>query len=407
MEKFLAFAFLLVALPSSGMVSGNPSGPSSSSISSSLLRLSAANSDFALRLYKQIASQSGTDSQNIFFSPLSISASLSMLSLGARENTLTQLLQVLGYSNITRNDAVRVGQIFHELLEHVSKLSDRLKTGNSLYVQEGREIHEKFIREAEELYKAKTETVDFREQQRTKDKINAYVSNETEGKIPNILSKSLSQDTVMLLLNYILFRGNWLRPFNTSRTYEADFRVDRRTTVKVPMMRRMGSYYRTYARDLSSDVLLMEYVENTSLLILLPRPGKLAEVERKLTIQKIYQLLSSLKKCYVEVHLPKMILKKDYQLKTLLNSMGIRDAFTSDANFSGLSKWPVKLSEVIQRSMLKIDERGSTASSSTETEITVQSAIPKIKINRPFLLLIADNQLKSVLFAGRVANPTA
>ncbi|XP_059818557.1 alpha-1-antiproteinase-like [Hypanus sabinus] len=404
MEKFLAFAFLLVALPSSGMVSGNPSGPS---IRPSLLHLSAANSDFALRLYKQIAAQPGADSQNIFFSPLSISAALSMLSLGARENTLTQLLQVLGYSNITRNDAVRMGQVFHELLEHVNNLNNGIKTGNALYVQEGREIRERFLREVKELYNAKITTVDFREQQRTKDKINAYVSNKTEGRIPNILSRPLSQDTVMLLLNYILFRGDWLRPFDRSRTYEADFQVNSNTKVKVQMMKKTGMYYRTYANDLSTDVLLMEYVGNTSLLILLPRPGKLAEVEQNLTVRRFYQLLMSMEMSSTEVHLPKMILKKDYQLKTLLNSMGIRDAFTSDANFSRISERPVKVSQVMQRAMLKIDERGTTASASTTIELTPMSVPLEFKCDRPFLLLIADNQLKSVIFAGRVADPTA
>ncbi|XP_072893855.1 alpha-1-antitrypsin-like isoform X2 [Hemitrygon akajei] len=404
MEKFLAFAFLMVALPSSGMVSGVPSPPS---IRPSLLHLSAANSDFALRLYRQIAAQPGTESQNILFSPLSISAALSMLSLGAQEDTLTQLLQVLGYSNITRNDAVRVGQVFQKLLEHVSNLSDRLKVGSSLYVQKGQEIREKFLREAEKLYKAKAVTVDFRDQQRTKDEINAYVSNKTEGKIPNILEKPPSQDTVMLLLNYIFFRGEWLKSFDRRDTYEADFHVDRRTTVKVQMMRRKGKYSVTYAKDLSSDVLLMEYSRNTSLLILLPRPGKLAEVERKLTVQKFYQLLTSIRMRSVDVHLPKMILKKDYQLKTLLSSMGIKNAFTSSANFSGLSEWPLQVSEVMQRAILKVDERGTTASASTKKEITQLSAPLKFKCNRPFLLLIADKYIKSVIFAGRVTNPTA
>ncbi|XP_072895282.1 alpha-1-antiproteinase F-like isoform X2 [Hemitrygon akajei] len=404
MEKFLAFAFLMVALPSSGMVSGVPSPPS---IHPSLLQLSAANSDFALRLYRQIAAQPGTESQNIFFSPLSISAALNMLSLGAQEDTLTQLLQVLGYSSITRNDAVRVGQVFHELLEHVNNLNNGIKTGNSLYVQKGREIREKFLREVKELYNAEITNVDFREQQRTKDKINAYVSNKTEGKIPNILTQPPSQDTVMLLLNYILFRGEWLKPFERRDTYEADFHVDSNTKVKVQMMRKLGRYYRTYAEDLSSDVLLMEYVGNTSLLILLPRPGKLAEVEQKLTVQKFYQLLMSMEIHSVDVHLPKMILKKDYQLKTLLSSMGIRDAFTSSANFSRLSEWPVQVSEVMQRAMLKVDERGTTASASTSMEIIPMSVPLKFECNRPFLLLIADNYIKSVIFAGRVTNPTA
>ncbi|XP_072097707.1 alpha-1-antiproteinase-like [Mobula birostris] len=404
MEKLLAFAFLMVALPSSGMVSGYPSAVNKPTPHPSLLNLSAANSEFALRLYRKIATQPDTASQNIFLSPLSISASLSMLSLGAKENTRAQLLQVLRYSNMTNNGTVAVRETFRQLLEHLNNVSDGIQMGSSLYFQKGKEIHEKFLREAEEYYNATIERVDFRVQQSTKDIINAYVNDLTNGKIPNILKEPLSSATLMFLLNYFLFKGEWLQPFDAKRTYEADFHVDDRT-VRVRMMRRIGTHYWTYAVDLSSEVLLMEYAGNTSLLILLPKSGKLAELERKLTIQTIDHLLLSKQKQSVDVHFPKMTLKTVYKLKTLLRSMGIKDASTNYANFSGISDDHLKLSEVIHKAGLEVNEEGTKSAALRNDELIQRSLPIEFKCNRPFLLLIADKYVQSVLFAGRVRNP--
>ncbi|XP_072130701.1 alpha-1-antitrypsin-like [Mobula birostris] len=405
MEKLLAFAFLMVALPSSGMVSGYASAVNEFTPHPSLLSLSAANSEFALRLYRQIAVQPDTASQNIFLSPLSVSASLSMLSLGAKGNTRAQLLQVLGYSNMTNNGAVAVRETFRQLLEHLNNASDGIHMGSSLYVQKGKEIHEKFLREAEEYYNATIERVDFREQRSTKDKINAYVNSKTNGKIPDFLKEPLSSDTLMFLLNYFLFKGEWLQPFDAKRTYEADFHVDDRTTVRVRMMRRIGTYYWTYAEDLSTEALLMEYAGSTSLLILLPNSGKLAELERKLTIQRFDHLSLSMQKHSVDVHFPKMTLKTAYKLKTLLSSMGIEDAFTNHANFSGISKQPIKLSKVMHKAVLEVDEKGTKATAVTDMQAIPMSLPIEFKCNRPFLLLIAENSIRNVMFAGRVRNP--
>ncbi|XP_072107653.1 alpha-1-antitrypsin-like [Mobula birostris] len=405
MEKLLAFAFLMVTLPSSGMASGYPSAVNESTPHPSLLSLSAANSEFALRLYKTIAAQPDTASQNIFLSPLSISASLSMLSLGAKENTRAQLLQVLGYSNMTNNGTVAVRETFRQLLEHLNNVSDGIQMGSSLYFQKGKEIHEKFLREAEEYYNATIERVNFHEQQSTKDKINTYVNDITHGKIPNILREPLSPDTLMFLLNYVFFKGELLQPFDAKRTYEADFHVDDRITERVRMMRRRGMYYRTYAEDLSSEVLLMEYAGNTSLLILLPKSGKLAELERNLTVQKFDHLLLSMRKQSVDVHFPKMTLKATYKLKSLLRSMGIEDAPTNYANFSGISDDPLKLSEVIHKARLEVNEEGINSAAFRNDELIKRSLPTEFKCNRPFLLLIADNNIRNVVFAGRVMNP--
>ncbi|XP_062923860.1 alpha-1-antitrypsin-like [Mobula hypostoma] len=405
MEKLLAFAFLMVTLPSSGMVSGYPSAANESTPHPSLLSLSAANSEFALRLYRKIAAQPDTASQNIFLSPLSISASLSMLSLGAIESTRAQLLQVLGYSNMTNNGTVAVRETFRQLLEHLNNVSDGIHMRISLYVQKGKEIHEKFLREAEEYYNATIERVDFRVQQSTKDKINAIVNDLTKGRIPNILKEPLSPDTLMFLLNHFLFKGEWLQPFDAKRTYEADFHVDDRTTERVRMMRRTGTYYRTYAEDLSSEVLLMEYAGNTSLLILLPKSGKLAELERNLTVQKFDHLLLSMRKQSVDVHFPKMTLRKTYKLKPLLRSMGIEDASTNYANFSGISDDLLKLSEVIYKSGLEVNEEGTKSAALRNYQLIKRSLPIEFKCNRPFLLLIADKYVQNILFAGRVMNP--
>ncbi|XP_072348872.1 alpha-1-antitrypsin-like [Scyliorhinus torazame] len=374
----------------------------------SLLKLSAANTDFALRLYRQIASQPSSTARNIFFSPLSISASLAMLSLGAKHDTRDQLLQVLGYYNMSRNDAAEVHSAFKYLLQEITseKREPQLAMGSSLHIQQGLSLQKKFLEDAKQFYKAETVSADFRAADKAKKMINTYVKKQTRGKIQELI-KSLNRNTVMILLNYVLFKGKWVKPFDPQDTYEDDFHVDNTTTVKVQMMKRKGRYSMNYDTGLASSVILIPYKGNASLVLILPDRGKLAGVEQNLTITNFQNLITSLRIGSVDLHLPKFLLKSSYQLKHLLMTMGIVDAFTNKANLSKITKSaPLQVSKVVHEAVLDVDEKGTEAAAVTGISLMPMSRPSQLKLNRPFLLLIAEHNTKSVLFAGRVMNPT-
>ncbi|XP_032883597.1 alpha-1-antiproteinase-like [Amblyraja radiata] len=374
----------------------------------SVLRLSAANIDFALRLYRQIAAQPSSISKNIFFSPISVSAALSMLTLGARVNTRDQILQVLGYGNMTQNDGADVHEAFKYLLQDLTAENGelQLKLGNSLHIQQGLTLQKKFHDGTTQFYNAEVMNIDFRKIDKAKKIINAYVRKRTKGKILELI-KTLDPGTTMVLLNYVMFKGKWVKPFDPLNTYEADFHVDDTTTVKVQMMKGKGRYAMNYDEKLSSSVILVPYKGNVSLVLILPDPGKLPGVEQNLTITNFQNLLLSLRTGFVDLRFPKLMLKSSYQLKHLLMTMGIVDLFTKNANLSKITRSaPVKMSKMVHEAVLDIDERGTEASAVTTGVLMPMSRAPQFKFDRPFLLLIADHNTKSVLFAGRVINPT-
>ncbi|XP_060684975.1 protein Z-dependent protease inhibitor-like [Hemiscyllium ocellatum] len=407
MEKLIPVALLLVTVFGSGVVSlteksaiPNENNPD---IQLPILRLSAANLDFALRLYRQIASQSRSAAKNIFFSPVSVSAALSMLSLGARDNTVNQLLRVLGYSDMSRNDAAEVHEAYKYLLQKLTRENSELNLtmGNSLHIQQEFVVKQKFLEDAKQFYKAEVMDVNFKEPENAKEQINAYINKKTSGEIQDFV-KSLDRSTVMLLLNYVLFKGSWMKPFDPTATYEADFHVDNTTTVRVQMMKRLGMYYSGYDQQISSYVVSIPYHGNASLVLILPAPGKLAEVEQNLNISHFQNFFFSLPFRSATLHLPKLLLKESYQLKELLMSMGIVDVFTDNSNLSGISETTLlKVSEVTHEAVLDIDETGTKATAVTGVEIIPFSVPSEYVFNRPFFLLIADHNVKSVLFAGR------
>ncbi|XP_048393586.1 uncharacterized protein LOC125455520 [Stegostoma tigrinum] len=412
MEKLIPVALLLLTVLDSGVVSlpeesaiPNENNPVSQL---SALKLSAANLDFALRLYRQIASQPRSNSKNIFFSPISVSAALSMLSLGARDNTCNQLLQALGYRNMSQNDAAEVHEAYKYLLQKLTRENSELHLtmGNSLHIQQEFVVKQKFLENAKQFYKAEVRSVNFKDPEIAKVQINTYINKKTSGEIQDFV-KTLDPSTVMMLLNYVLFKGSWMKPFDPKATYEADFHVDNTTTVKVQMMQRNGLYHAGYDQQLSSHVVRVPYIGNASLVLILPAPGKLAEVEQNLTISNFQKFFYSLWPRSTTLHLPKLLLKESYQLKDLLMSMGIADVFTENSNLSGISETaPLKVSKVTHEAVLDIDETGTKATAITGIEVLPFSVPSELVFNRPFFLLIADHTVKSVLFAGRVVNPT-
>ncbi|XP_041070911.1 alpha-1-antitrypsin-like [Carcharodon carcharias] len=373
----------------------------------SVLKLSAANTDFALRLYRQIASQPSSTAKNIFFSPVSISSSLAMLSLGAKHNTRDQLLRVLGYYNMSKNDAAEVHVAFKYLLQELTseKCELHLTMGSSLHIQQGLNLQKKFLEDTRQFYNAEAIGVDFKAVDKAKKKINTYVRKQTNGKIQEFI-KTLNRNTLMILLNYVLFKGKWVKPFDPQDTYEDDFHVDDTTTVKVQMMKRRGRYSMNYDNELASSVILIPYKGNASLVLILPDPGKLTGVEQNLTITSFQNLINSLRIGSVDLRLPKLSLKSSYQLKHLLIAMGILDVFSNNANLSKITKSaPLYVSKVVHEAVLDVDERGAEATAATGVGLMPMSRLPQLKLNRPFLLLIAEHNTKSVLFAGRVMNP--
>ncbi|NP_001268583.1 alpha-1-antitrypsin precursor [Mesocricetus auratus] len=362
--------------------------------------------DFSFNLYRELVHQSNTT--NIFFSPVSIATAFAMLSLGTKGVTHTQILEGLGF-NLTEIAEAEVHKGFHNLLQTFNRPDNELQltTGNGLFIHNNLKLVDKFLEEVKNDYHSEAFSVNFTDSEEAKKVINGFVEKGTQGKIVDLV-KDLDKDTVLALVNYIFFKGKWKKPFDADNTEEADFHVDKTTTVKVPMMSRLGMFDVHYVSTLSSWVLLMDYLGNATAIFILPDDGKMQHLEQTLNKEIIGKFLKDRHTRSANVHFPKLSISGTYNLKTALDPLGITQVFSNGADLSGITEdVPLKLGKAVHKAVLTIDERGTEAAGATFMEIIPMSVPPEVNFNSPFIAIIYDRQTaKSPLFVGKVVDPT-
>lgn len=171
------------------------------------VKIASSNADFAFKFYKQVREEN--DNKNIFFSPLSISTAFAMLSLGARSNTLNQLHKGLAF-NLTEMEEREIHEGFQRALQLLNE-PDReiqLSMGNALFIDNRLKLLQKFLDDVTNFYHSEAVSSNFQNSSEAKKEINKYIERKTHGKIVDLL-KSLDRDTLMVLVNYIYFKGEW------------------------------------------------------------------------------------------------------------------------------------------------------------------------------------------------------
>lgn len=360
--------------------------------------------DFSLNMYRHLAR--GSNSTNIFLSPMSVITTFALLSLGAKGDTHSQLLTGLSF-NLTKLTEAEIHQGFQHLLHTLNQPNSQLQltAGNGLFIQQGLKLAEKFLDEAKKLYHSEAISVNFQETEETKRQINDYVKKGTQGKIVDLV-QGLDKSAVFVLINFIVFKGKWMTPFQANNTKEEDFRVDAQTTVRVPMMNREGLFHIQYYPELDSSALRMDYQGNTTALFLLPNKGKLQQLEDKLSVELVTKFLQRTHASMANLKLPKLSISGTYDMKDILSKMGVTKVFGNDADLSGITTdMPLKVSQALHKAVLSIDEKGTEAAAATKSEIIPMSLPPKFFFNRPFIMLIYDSITGIPLFLGRVMNP--
>ncbi|XP_070213997.1 plasma serine protease inhibitor isoform X1 [Bos mutus] len=362
--------------------------------------------DFVFDLYRALAA--AAPAQNIFFSPLSITVSLAMLSLGAQSNTKAQILEGLGICP-GEDSEEELHSASQRLLRELQQPQDslQLSLGNALFTKPRLPIQEAFLGAMRTLYLADTFPTNFEDPEGAKKKINDYVAKQTKGKIVDLI-KSLDGTQVMVMVNYIFFKAKWETSFNLKSTHEQDFYVTPETVVRVPMMKQQDQFYYLLDRNLSCKVVGVPYQGNATAFFILPREGEMEQVENGLKEKTLKKWLRMPMKRRLELYLPKFSIEGSYQLEEVLPKLGIRDIFTSDADLTGISNHSsIRVSEMVHKAVVEVDESGTQAAAATGMVITFKSArlgSQRIVFNRPFLVLIVKNS-KHILFLGKVTRP--
>ncbi|KAF1491680.1 Alpha-1-antiproteinase 2, partial [Megadyptes antipodes antipodes] len=369
------------------------------------LKLVPNNADFAFQFFKEVTLEA--PNKNIFFSPVSISTAFAMLALGARSTTQTQILEGLTF-NLTEIQEKEIHEGFHNLVHMLSHPESgvQLNMGNAIFLTEKLKPLKKFLDDAKVLYQLEDFTTDFNNPTKAEKQINDYIERKTHGKITNLV-KDMDPQTVMLLASFVFFKGNWEKPFKPEHTEEREFFVDTETTVKVPMMHQTGRFDFYFDEELSCTVVRLHYNGSATAFLVLPAKGKMKQLEQTLVKETIQEWSDHLFQSLMSLYFPKFSISGSYEITNTLSKMGIVDVFTDQADLSGITGTPeLKVSKVVHKAALDVDERGTEAAAATAAEIMTESLPPTIEFNHPFLMLIFDRDTNSTLFIGKIVNPT-
>lgn len=412
--------------------------------------LSMANTMFALNMFKHI--KKTNPSQNIFLSPWSISSTLAMVFLGAKDDTEYQMAKVLqfnkigGYDITTGNpenfsgcdftqqiqrgnypDAIlqaqareKVHSSFHSLSSAINTcLGDYLlENANKLFGEKSAKFKEEYIQLCKKYYSTEPEAVDFRDcAEEARKKINSWVKTQTKGEIPNLLPEgSVDEDTKLVLVNAIYFKGKWKTPFEKKLKELYPFRVNSHESKNVQMMYLREKLNIGYIQDLKTQILEIPYLGNISMFLLLPddiddASTGLELLESEINFDKFNKWISkdTMAEDDVEVYIPKFKLDQHYELKPILRSMGMEDAFNKGkANFSGMSERnDLFLSDVFHQATVDVNEEGTVAAGGTGAVMTGRTGHggPQFVADHPFIFFIVNKVANVVLFFGRFSSP--
>lgn len=372
--------------------------------------LCEANGSFAISLLKILGEED--KSQNLFFCPMSVSSALAMVYLGAKGNTATQMSQVLGLSG--DGD---VHQGFQTLLAEVNKSGTQylLKSACRLFGEESCDFLSTFKESCQKFYQAGIEEMSFvKDTEGCRKRINDWVLEKTEGKISEVLSPgTVCPLTKLVLVNAMYFKGKWKAQFDRKYTRGMPFKTNQEEKKTVQMMFKHAKFKMAHVDEVNAQVLALPYAEDElNMVVLLPdESSDLTVVEKALTYEKLRAWTNpeTLTESKVQVFFPRLKLEESYDLETVLQSLGMTDAFEeTKADFSGMtSKKNVPVSKVAHKCFVEVNEEGTEAAATTAVIRNTRSCRvePRFCADRPFLFFIWHQKTSSILFCGRFSSP--
>ncbi|MGA3132820.1 MAG: serpin family protein [Terracidiphilus sp.] len=368
---------------------------------------------FATDLYAQLHTKPG----NLFFSPESISTAFAMAYAGARGQTATEMAHVFHYTLPPERLHPAMGALLAGM--NGTHQGYELHVTDALWAEQNANFLPAYLNLVKTNYGAGFHPVDFKSDPNSaRTTINAWVAQQTNNKIQNLLGPgTVTPATRLILTNAIYFKAAWADQFSKSATKNADFHVSVGKNVQAPMMRNSGSY--DYFKGPSFQALLMPYEKDeVSMLILLPDDANgLPALERALTAGNLEKWIASLSYAQkVIVSLPRFKITQQFELSSTLEDLGMKTAFSaSSADFSAMTgNKSLAISAAIHKAYIDVDENGTEAAAATAvvmTEMAIQPRAPSpppiiFTADHPFLFLIRDTKSGSILFLGRVTDPT-
>jgi len=371
-----------------------------------LSELVAGNSAFAFDLYRVLYD----GGENLFCSPHSISVAMAMTYAGARARTEQQMAQVMHYTL----PQAQLHAAFNALDRALASRGEdeeafRLRLANSMWGQQGVAFLDPFLDTLAENYGAGLRLVDFAQSEATRQLINGWVSDETEGRIPELLpERAVDAETALVLANAVYFKAAWLYAFPEAATTDRPFHLLDGSEVSVPMMSQIAEL--GYAEAPGVQVVELPYDgERLSMVILLPEQGQFERFAGSLDAKQVTEWLGGLQQQSVALTMPKFTFDAGFELRDALMALGMVDAF-GNADFAGMDgTTELFIDQVYHKAFVAVDEAGTEAAAATAVVVGRKAAVADqtVSVDRPFVFLIRDVETGSILFLGHVISPAA
>jgi len=364
-----------------------------------------ANTKFGFKLFSEILQQDSN--KNVFISPTSIAIALAMTYNGASGETQAAMANALELQGMSLSEVNQANEALKTTLENAD--SDiQLSIANSLWAKQDISFKPDFLQRNQEFYEAQVTDLDFANPE-AKRIINNWVKENTNGKIPQIIS-DIKPDDILFLINAIYFKGNWTEQFDKDKTVERPFSLADGTQQQHPMMSQSGEYQ--YYEDDTVQAISLPYGKGRlSFYVFLPRENvSLDTFEQQLTPENWQQWMNRLGKRDGSIVLPRFKLEYEIQLNEALKALGMDMAFDRRAGFSNMTEADVLINEVKHKTFVEVNEEGTEAAAATSVGMVLTSAaIPQtpfqMVVDRPFFCAIRDNQTGTILFMGSIREP--
>lgn len=403
MNKKLLFGTLILATLS--FISCDKTEPTNIELNLKSKELVEANNNFGFRFFETVISLEDVE-KNIMISPLSVSQALSMALNGAKENTFMEMNSALDFEGFTLTDINENNrELYNALIDHDTKVE--LKIANSIWYRTDFIPKTDFININQTFFNAEVNDFNPAQSQQSIDAMNKWVKENTKGKIDQIVNEIKDED-VMFLINAIYFKAEWKTKFKKSDTLPKEFTLDNGTKKEVETM--IGEAEVTYKNEEKYAAIKLPYgYGKFNMIIYLPEEGyTTSDVVADLK-ETDFDSLNSMTPVKMDIWLPKFVFEYQNELIDELQQMGMHDAFVPFiANFSGIIDSEIYISGVTHKTYIKTDEEGTEAAAATKITFGYTSVGPGeiIRINRSFLFAIVEEDTNSILFIGRVIDPS-
>lgn len=369
--------------------------------------LADSSNRLGVKLFGQLRKQG---SGNLTISPYSVAAALALAYNGSAGETAEELGKLLGYTPDERQKLNTGHQSLMKLLNYGGP-GVELKIANSVWGMKGLPLRRDYLKTGKDFYDAQIKTTDLEAEKSVKE-INGWVADHTGDKIQEMLTKPPGPQAVAVLVNALYFKGGWKDVFEEEATKQADFYPPDGPAVQVMMMKRSGMF--EYATHERWQAVKLPYGEGQmEMIVILPgEQSSLQELTDGLEADGL-PLEEDYTSSRGTLLLPRFTASYGTELSKVLQTLGVKLAFDPGrGDFSLMSDLdsPIYFEQVIHKTYIDVNERGTEAAASTVIDMRAGSAPPvdmpfEMNVNRPFLFMIRDAQSGVTLFLGTIENP--